>query len=161
MIKLIYRKNLNTVVVVKKKITIYDASLLTLTIVILIKLFSMYSTKYLECLNVLGMEDGTISDGQITASSEWGGNYAAHQGRLHFHWTLFKAGGWVAATDVTTQWLQIDLGSLHTKVTRVATQGRNAWLIWDWVTKYKLQYSNDGLNFQSYREPGEATDKVK
>ena len=105
------------------------------------------------------MEDRTISDGQITASSEWNANEAAHQGRLHFLSTSSKAGGWVAATDDASQWLKIDLGSLHTKVTRVATQGRNG--LFQWVTKYKLQYSNDGVNFTHYREPGEAADKVK
>ena len=41
----------------------------------------------------------------------------------------------------------------HAKVTRVATQGRNAAYI-QWVTKYKLQYSDDGVNFQYYQENG-------
>jgi len=38
-------------------------------------------------------------------------------------------------------------------VTRVATQGRNA-AYSQWVTKYKLQYSDDGVNFQYYQENG-------
>ena len=116
----------------------------------------IYSTKHLECVNALGMEDGAITDGQITASSQWNADEAAHLGRLNFQ-TI--EGGWVAATNDTNQWLQIDLGSQYTKVTRVATQGRTG-VIMDWVTKYKLQYSNDGMNWQYYREPGEATDKV-
>ena len=49
--------------------------------------------------------------------------------------------------------MQIDLGNQHTKVTRVATQGRNA-AYSQWVTKYKLQYSDDGVNFQYYQENG-------
>ena len=102
------------------------------------------------------MEDDAISDGQITASSQWNAFQAAHQGRLH-HQSIH--GGWAAATDDANQWLQIDLGSQYTKVTRVATQGRTG-VNMDWVTKYKLQYSNDGVNWQYYREPGEATDKV-
>ncbi len=106
------------------------------------------------------MEDGAISDGQITASSEWNANEAAHQGRLHYQATAVKAGSWVAATSDAHQWLQIDLGSRYTKVTRVATQGRNGAYV-NWVIKYKLQYSNDGVNFQYYKEPGEAADKVK
>ncbi len=104
------------------------------------------------------MEDGAISDGQITASSQWNADEAAHQGRLHYQATAVKAGGWVVATNNAYQWLQIDLGSRYTKVTRVATQGRNG--VSNWVTKYKLQYSNDGMNFQYYREPGDAADKV-
>lgn len=105
------------------------------------------------------MEDRSISDEQITASSQWNANEASHQGRLHFQRTLFKAGGWVVATDDLNQWLQIDLGSLYSKTTRVATQGRNGKD--DWVSKYKLQFSNDGVNFTYHREPGEADEKVK
>ncbi|KAL9954039.1 hypothetical protein ACROYT_G041527 [Oculina patagonica] len=104
------------------------------------------------------MEDGAISDGQITASSQWNANEAAHQGRLHYQATAVKAGSWVAATSDAHQWLQIDLGSRYTKVTRVATQGRNGAYV-NWVTKYKLQYSNDGVNFQYYIEPGEGADE--
>ena len=121
----------------------------------------MYFKKYLECLNALGMEDRSVSDEQITASSQWNANEAAHQGRLHFLRTWFKAGGWVVATNDLSQWLQIDLGSLHTKTTRVATQGRNGVELENWVTKYKLQFSNNGVNFTYHREPGEADDKVK
>lgn len=106
------------------------------------------------------MEDRTIADEQITASSQWNANEAAHQGRLHFPSTWFKAGGWVVATSDLSQWLQIDLGSLYTKTTRVATQGRNG-PMFNWVTKYKLKFSNDGMNFTYYREPGEIADKVK
>lgn len=101
------------------------------------------------------MEDRSISDEQITASSQWNANQAAHHGRLHW----LNAGGWVAATNDLSQWLQIDLGSLYTKTTRVATQGRNGQE--QWVTKYKLKFSNDGVNFTYHREPGEADDKVK
>lgn len=107
------------------------------------------------------MEDRTIADEQITASSQWNADEAAHQGRLHFLYTWPKAGGWVVATNDLSQWLQIDLGSLYTKTTRVATQGRNGPYNPDWVTKYKLKFSNDGMNFMCYREPGETADKVK
>ena len=98
------------------------------------------------------METGAISDAQISASSEYNANYAAKQGRLHFLAVPGIAGSWSAKTNNVNQWLQIDLGNQHTKVTRVATQGRNDYS--QWVTKYKLQYSDDGLNFQYYQENG-------
>jgi len=113
------------------------------------------------------MESGTISDSQFSASSENGGNHAANQGRLNFQETSSRAGAWQAVTNDLKQWLQIDLGNRLAQVTRVATQGRHyssQWL-WSphsqWVTKYKLQYSDDGVNFQYYREQGQPTDKVK
>ena len=105
------------------------------------------------------MEAGTISDGQISASSEASAIYAAIQGRLHFQETVDIAGGWSAATNDANQWLQVDLGRQLAKVTRVATQGRNGPYT-QLVTKYKLQYSNDGVNFQNYTEQGQNLDKV-
>ena len=106
------------------------------------------------------MENGEISDEQITASSQYTADNAAHQGRLHFLETATKSGGWVAATGDANQWLQVDLRTLYTKVTRVATQGRNGVNHIDWVTNYMLQYGNDEVNFHHYREKGETVDKV-
>ena len=106
------------------------------------------------------MESGKIEDQRISASSERNSNHAAKQGRLRFQQTAQKAGAWRAHTPPdANQWLQVDLVSQHNKITRVATQGRNG-AYPEWVTKYKLQYSDNGVNFQYYREPGEATDKV-
>ena len=103
------------------------------------------------------MENGAISNGQITASSQWDDNYAAIQGRLNFKGNENKKGSW-SARIINNQWLQVDLGSEHTHVTRVATQGRHDYP--QWVTKYKLTYSNDGVNFQYYREQRQTSDKV-
>ena len=113
----------------------------------------------LDCQEALGMENGTISDRQISASSQWTADYAAIQGRLHFKAIPKNAGSWSAGKNDLHQWLQVDLGSQYTKVTRVAIQGRNDYN--QWVTKYKLQYSNDGVNFQYYREQRQIVDKVK
>jgi len=110
------------------------------------------------------MENGAISDGQISASSEFNADHAATQGRLHFQASLNpgKTGSWSAHTKDANQWLQVDLNSKDTKVTRVATQGRNGYEYngGQWVTKYKLQYSDDGVNFQYYKEQGQTTDQV-
>jgi len=117
------------------------------------------SIKFSECQEPLGMENGAISNGQITASSEWDVNHAAIQGRLNFQGNENKRGAWSARSNNNDQWFQVDLGSQYTKVTRVATQGRLDYP--QWVTKYKLQYSNDGENFQYYRDQGQTVDKVK
>ena len=119
----------------------------------------MYSHLRSGCQEPLGMESGAISDGQITASSQWDVNHAAIQGRLHFKAGVGKAGGWSARRNDANQWLQVDLRSRDTRVTHVATQGRNAY--GQWVTKYKLQYSNNGVHFQYYREQGQSAVKVK
>ena len=103
-----------------------------------------------ECHDALGVESGAISDGQINASSQYDGNHAASQGRLYFKAVPGRYGSWSAKDNDVSQWLQVDLGNPHTKVTALATQGRNNYP--QWVTKYKVQYSGDGDNFQHFME---------
>ena len=110
-----------------------------------------------ECSSALGMESRHIKDAQITASSQWHGNYAAIQGRLNFKASGGKQGGWSARSNNGNQWIQVALGS-YTKLTSIATQGRNAHS--QWVTAYKLQYSEDGVNFYYYKVPGQSSPKV-
>ncbi|XP_078374837.1 uncharacterized protein LOC144658301 [Oculina patagonica] len=104
------------------------------------------------------MESGSIFDKEITASSHWSNNYAAVQGRLHFQQSGVKQGAWSAGNNDVNQWLQVDLGSGFTRVTGVATQGRNAYS--QWVTLYNLQYGDNGVDFQYYREHGQNVNKV-
>jgi len=113
----------------------------------------------LECQEALGMENGVISDGQISASSQMDANHAAIQARLHFETGSGKQGAWSAKSNDVNQWLQVDMDCENTAVTKVATQGRNSY--GQWVTKYMLQYSNDGVTFQYYKARGQTADKVK
>ena len=106
------------------------------------------------------MENGAILDEQITASSEWDENRASFQGRLHFKKSGNKQGSWSAATSDAYQWLQIDLVSQYNEVTGVATQGRNVFK-YQFITKYRLQYSSDGVIFLYYRERGQNATKVE
>jgi len=108
------------------------------------------------------MENRTITDAQITASSEADSLHAASHARLNFQEIPDKAAGaWAAHASDDNPWLQVDLGAQYTKVTRVATQGRNSLKYFQWVTKYKLQYRDKKEEFQLYREPGQDTDEVK
>lgn len=112
------------------------------------------------------MENGDISDAQITASTSWNSNHAPAQARLNFQETAVKAGSWAAAVNDVNQWLQIDLHDTNTVVAGVASQGRDYSSSWygphsQWVTKYKLQYSNDGVSFDYYKEQGQTSAKVK
>ena len=127
------------------------------------------------------MESGNISDGQISASSEWNtthhadqcrvattysyyadqwdATHYAHQGRLQFKADGARGGTWSAAESDINQWLQVDLGSNFTRVTGLATQGRDDYDCW--VTEYKLLYSSDqNSNFQNYKERGQTVAKV-
>ena len=107
----------------------------------------------LECQDALGVENGKISNEDITASSEVIIEHHAYQGRLNFKTDRGKGGAWTARKRNVEQWLQVDLGSQFTRVTGVATQGREDRDTW--VTKYKLQYSqysNETTQFQYYKE---------
>ncbi|CAH3029915.1 unnamed protein product, partial [Porites evermanni] len=102
------------------------------------------------------MSDGVITDAQITASSEW--NPVSHSvsfGRLY---NKTGSGAWVVRISDLSQWIQADVGRQRTRITRIATQGRYNYP--QWVTKYNLQVSNDGENFQYYKEQDQTTNKV-
>ena len=103
------------------------------------------------------MESGAILDSQISASSEWDSNLPAQQARLHFVKTVY--GAWSARSNDIHQWLQVDLLNT-TRVSGVATQGRNGRSSSQWVTKYKLKYSEVGQAFKFYRRSGDNSDKV-
>ena len=116
------------------------------------------------------MESGKILDKQITASSEWRADHAAHQGRLNFQEVVDggvrkTSGSWSASKDNQNQWLQVDLLREESVITSVATQGRNRHPLWgphnQWVKSYKLQYSNNGVDFEYYKDARQNSAKMR
>ena len=103
------------------------------------------------------METRQIKDAQITASSKHNSNHSATQAKLNSKAGGGKVGGWSAGYNDANQWIQVTLGG-YTKLTGIATQGRNGDS--QWVTKYQLQYSDDGVNFRYYRALCESFPKV-
>ena len=108
----------------------------------------------LDCQQPLGVANGALTELQISASTEWGFDYSANIGRL---FKTFRAGAWSAGINDGNQWIQLDLGGRRIKVTRVATQGRYNGQS---VSTYKLQYSENTVNFYYYKEQGQTSDKV-
>lgn len=112
----------------------------------------------LNCMEALGMESYAITDSQISASSEYNGNYPAVRGRLHLKTVPgWRGEAWAAHPGDSTPWLQIDLIKQRIKTVRVATQGR--YDTPQWVTKYSLSYSNDTSHFLFYKEQGQGANK--
>ena len=103
------------------------------------------------------MESGLIADGQISASSQLDDNHAPQRARLNTKMRGIKQGGWLPLTNDRNQWLQVDLGS-NTRVTRVATQGRDGYD--QWVISFELEYSINEITFKSYKEIGASNPKV-
>ena len=112
-------------------------------------------------MRALGMESGTITASQLTASSIWDVYHSPARARLHTKdLGLSKGiGAWSSSTNNFNQWLQVDLGKI-TSVTYIATQGRNGYSTPQWVKKYKLQFSNDGVSFLFYQRQGDSSDVV-
>ena len=101
------------------------------------------------------MESKSISDAQISASSQLNDDRAPSQARLHIQ--AATDGGWSARKNDLHQWLQVDLGS-KVIVTRVATQGIDG--LDEWVTKYRIQFSYSGINFRFYKKAEHSSAEV-
>ena len=96
------------------------------------------------------MENRSIPDNNITASSEKDANTAAKNGRLN------SGSSWCAGTNDTNPYLEIDLQTLHV-ICAVSTQGNSQ--ADQWVKTYKLQLSTNGSTWTDYKEGGQV--KVK
>ncbi|XP_072029250.1 uncharacterized protein [Amphiura filiformis] len=105
------------------------------------------------CNSKLGMEDGRIKDSQITASSTWPSqSVQVANARLNRpgNWPIY-AGSWCAATNNINQWIQVSLNDSQ-MLGGIITQGRSSSMGRDpynqYITKYKVQYSNDGTHWK-------------
>uniref|UniRef100_A0A4W6C7D5 receptor protein-tyrosine kinase n=1 Tax=Lates calcarifer TaxID=8187 RepID=A0A4W6C7D5_LATCA len=104
------------------------------------------------CRYALGMEDGTIPDSDITASSAWSDSTEAKHGRLS---TGEGDGAWCPAGAVFpsgSEYLQIDLRKLHF-LALVGTQGRHAdGHGQEFARSYRLRYSRDGVKWITWKD---------
>ncbi|XP_042160670.1 epithelial discoidin domain-containing receptor 1-like isoform X4 [Oncorhynchus tshawytscha] len=105
-----------------------------------------------QCRYALGMEDGTIPDSDITASSAWSDSTEAKHGRLS---TGEGDGAWCPAGAVfpsASEYLQVDLRSLHF-LALVGTQGRHAdGHGREFARSYRLRYSRDGRTWITWKD---------
>lgn len=99
-----------------------------------------------DCVEPLGMQNGEIKDGQITASSA-GKNEPAYNARLNL-----EGKSWCPAEKSKSEYLQVDLGEIKA-VSKVLIQGKGTWR--HWVTGFFLHYSDDGQRWASYSESGD------
>ena len=86
------------------------------------------------------MQDGSILDDQITASSEYLCYFGPMDARLNHRAAGGTNGSWRAVSNDLNQWIQVDLG-VAKMVSGVALQGRDGGN--QWVTRYKVQYGKD------------------
>ena len=98
----------------------------------------------------LGMQNGLISDSQISASTEWHPSYGPSNSRLFYTPHNGRTGAWSSKTNDINQWLQVDFKQ-PTAIVGISTQGRANT---QYVKSYTLSYSQDGLSFQAYKPHG-------
>ncbi|MBN3305013.1 CNTP2 protein, partial [Amia calva] len=84
----------------------------------------------------------------FSSSSMFAGSYAPGYAKLN---RRGGSGGWSPLDSDHYQWLQVDLGS-RKQVTAIATQGRYSSS--DWLTRYRLLYSDTGRNWKPYHQDG-------
>ncbi|XP_072041305.1 lactadherin-like [Amphiura filiformis] len=115
------------------------------------------------CHDRLGAENGRIGDSQIAASTEFDHSvyHGASNARLNRVKQKGTTGAWSAQTNDGNQWIQAALGdptcSVQTNDGNQCPQtalGDQTWVIGvliqgrhdasQWVTQFKVQYSNDG-----------------
>ncbi|XP_063054928.1 epithelial discoidin domain-containing receptor 1 isoform X4 [Engraulis encrasicolus] len=105
-----------------------------------------------QCRYALGMEDGSIPDSAITASSAWSDSTEAKHGRLS---TGEGDGAWCplgAVYPTGSEYLQVDLGALHF-LSLVGTQGRHAdGHGREFARSYRLHYSRDGRQWLTWKD---------
>ena len=110
----------------------------------------------LGCVSPLGMEDFSIKDSQITASSVIKGR-SPHPWLARLQRNIPQWGAW--CPDITggkitpknyDQYIQIDLVNL-TKITGIATQGRSHSGGREYARDYKISYRRDDGIWYFYR----------
>ncbi|XP_058854966.1 lactadherin-like isoform X1 [Acipenser ruthenus] len=113
------------------------------------------------CSEPLGMKSRMISDGQVSASSTfrtW--NMDAFTWHPHFA-RLDKQGktnAWTALHNDRSEWLQVDLET-PTQVTGIITQGAKDFGNVQYVSEFKVAYSDDGKSWTVLKDKSRS-DKV-
>ena len=97
-------------------------------------------TILLEIFSPFGMENNTVPDIHLSASSNTDANHTAKEGRL------YNSNAWCAEGNGTEEYFQIDLGSIVT-ITGLATQGEPRGT--SWVKTYNVRYSNNGKEWRT------------
>ncbi|XP_072040611.1 lactadherin-like [Amphiura filiformis] len=96
------------------------------------------------CIEAAGMEDNSIPDSHITATSSYlSASWGPHLARLN-HPTA-----WSDHTLNQNQYIQVVLNQQQ-YVTGVITQGKND----AWVKKYKVEFTSDDVNWQFVSDDG-------
>ncbi|XP_012517535.1 PREDICTED: contactin-associated protein-like 2 [Propithecus coquereli] len=89
-----------------------------------------------------------LSHVAFSSSSSMSGSYSPGYAKIN---KRGGAGGWSPSDSDHYQWLQVDFGN-RKQISAIATQGRYSSS--DWVTQYRMLYSDTGRNWKPYHQDG-------
>uniref|UniRef100_A0A9L0T3C4 Contactin associated protein 2 n=1 Tax=Equus caballus TaxID=9796 RepID=A0A9L0T3C4_HORSE len=95
-----------------------------------------------------------LPHGAFSSSSSMSGSYSPGYAKIN---KRGGAGGWSPSDSDHYQWLQVDFGN-RKQISAIATQGRYSSS--DWVTQYRMLYSDTGRNWKPYHQDGNIWDAV-
>ncbi|TNM90853.1 EGF-like repeat and discoidin I-like domain-containing protein 3 isoform X2 [Takifugu flavidus] len=114
------------------------------------------------CSEPLGMKSRLISDAQISASSSfrtWGiDSFTWHPqfARLDKHG---KTNAWSPVHNNRSEWIQVDLEKTK-RISGIITQGAKDFGVVQFVSVFKVMYSNDGESWNTVKEENVGNDKL-
>ncbi|XP_041115449.1 discoidin, CUB and LCCL domain-containing protein 2-like [Polyodon spathula] len=123
---------------------------------------SLFTFKTNGCYGTLGLESGVVRNAQITASTvlQWDNLngqptvWGPERARLK------KPGpSWAALDTNENQWLQVDLKK-EKRITGITTTGSTMSDYYFYVSGYRVLYSEDGKNWNVFREANADHDKI-
>ncbi|CAJ1079705.1 discoidin%2C CUB and LCCL domain-containing protein 2 [Xyrichtys novacula] len=123
---------------------------------------SLFTFKTNGCYGTLGLETGGVADTQLSASSVWEWNninglqsvWAPSGARLKT-----ERRPWAPSLNDQMQWLQVDL-KREKRITGIITTGSTLREYQYYVSTYQVQHSNDGQQWNIYREANSTQDKI-
>ncbi|XP_078415826.1 coagulation factor V [Cetorhinus maximus] len=119
----------------------------------------LYGCEVDFCSQPLGMENGTIADDQITASSflrSWWGSWKPSLARLDQEGRI---NAWKSNEVNTDQWLQVNFLEKK-KITGIITQGAKSLTTTMFVQTYAVHFSNDGKIWLPYTNQPDVDEKI-
>ncbi|XP_067849012.1 coagulation factor V [Heptranchias perlo] len=119
----------------------------------------LYGCEIDYCSQPLGMENGNITDDQITASSflsSWWGSWQPSLARLDLEG---RYNAWQPNEQNIDQWLQVNFLK-QKKISGIITQGAKSFTTAMFVKTYAVQYSNDGEIWLPYADQSNMDEKI-
>ncbi|KAM8893579.1 lactadherin-like isoform 1-T1 [Spinachia spinachia] len=114
------------------------------------------------CSGPLGMRSRLVSDGQLSASSAfrtWGIDTFTWHPQFARLDKQGKTNAWSPAHNNRSEWIQVDLEKTK-RLTGIITQGAKDFGVVQFVTVFKVAYSNDGESWSTVKQENAGRDKL-